>query len=156
MRLPLVSRRRRSKKAQALDMVAGVAKTWSEWQLAKTAVGGVGKGVVVAKAAPRKSLGGLAALAALLVGGLVAVKKLRGGGGGGGGENPYPGTTTDAPGSGYTPPPRQTEPLADPNAPKADNGPAGTSNAFPTAPTSTTEDPGAPAPSKDEPEAPAS
>jgi hypothetical protein len=151
VRLPLVSRPR-TKKTRAIDTVAGVAKAWSEWHLAKAAAGGVGKGVGAARSASRRSLGGLALLTAVLAAGLVAVRKLRGGGGGDDHAAPY------SPGSGPTPPPRTTEPLEDPNAPNAEsaNGPVGTSPAFPTAPSSTTEDPGAPAPGKDEPEAPAS
>jgi hypothetical protein len=106
MRLPLVSKRR-SKKAQALDTVASVAKVWSEWHLARAAAGGVrrgaktaGKGYVVAKATPRRSLGIFVAAFALAV---VAVKKLRGG---------DDGATAYAP-----PPPAPTTPVPDPDAP---------------------------------------
>ena len=37
MRLPVVQKKKRSKKDQTLDTVASVAKAWGEWQLAKTA-----------------------------------------------------------------------------------------------------------------------
>jgi hypothetical protein len=77
----LVPRRQKSTKDKTLDAVASVAKTWSEWQLAKS----VGKGAkkaakagVIAKMAPKRKLGALALLGGA---GVLAAKKLKGGSG---------------------------------------------------------------------------
>ena len=75
-------RRRRTKKDQALDLVATAAKAWSEWQLAKKATKGVKKGAttaaraaVITRVAPVKAITG----AVLATGaGALVVKKLKG------------------------------------------------------------------------------
>ena len=70
MRLPVVQKKKRSKKDQTLDTVASVAKAWGEWQLAKTAA-------KAAKKAPWKIVA-VATAGAAAVG--IGAKKLLGGG----------------------------------------------------------------------------
>jgi outer membrane biosynthesis protein TonB len=87
-----LGRRPKRKQDQALDLVASVAKTWSEWQLAKRASRGLKKGAGKAaelkggkpsglKAAvtgtPAKITGAVAVVGGL---GAVALRKLKGGG----------------------------------------------------------------------------
>jgi len=76
-------RRRNTRKDQALDAVASVTKTWSEWQLAKRA----GKGVAKAKEVrPSKIKGALTSTPAKIAGalaivggaGAVVMRKLKG------------------------------------------------------------------------------
>lgn len=123
MRLPIVQKKKRSKKDQTLDTVASVAKAWGEWQLAKGAV-------KTAKKAPWKIIGGVVAAAAVLG---IGAKKLLGGGTS---ESPTP-----------PPPPSYTGPVADPNAPDASKDDVvGASPSGPVAPTDTpTPDPEGPA-----------
>jgi hypothetical protein len=112
MRLPLIGRKKKSKKDQTLDTVASIAKAWGEWQLAKGAA-------KAAKRAPWKLVGAIgAALAAV---GLAAKKLL----GRGGGETATP-----------PPPTTYTGPVPDPNAPTATgSSEVGASPAAPVAPT---------------------
>jgi len=124
MRLPVVQKKKRSKKDQTLDTVASVAKAWGEWQLAKTAT-------KAAKKAPWKLLA-VATAGAAAVG--IGAKKLLGGGG------------SDAPTP--PPPPAYTGPVPDPNAPGATKDDVvGASPSGPVAPTdsSPSPDPEAPA-----------
>jgi hypothetical protein len=134
MRLPLIGRKKRSKKDQTLDTVASIAKAWGEWQLAKGAA-------KAAKRTPWKLVGALGAGVAAV--GLGA-KKLFGRGGDGG-------STT------ASPPPAYTGPVPDPNAPTTSpgagpttgTGEVGASPAAPVAPTDgPTLDPDAPASSE--------
>jgi hypothetical protein len=131
MRLPLIGRKKKSKKDQTLDTVASIAKAWGEWQLAKGAA-------KAAKRAPWKLVG---AIGAGLAAAGIAAKKLLGGGGGGSATTPAP-------------PPAYTGPVPDPNAPTTSPGAgpttSGTVGASPAAPVAPTDGP------KLDPEAPAS
>jgi hypothetical protein len=122
MRLPVVQRKKKSRKDQMLDTVASVAKAWGEWQLAKSAA-------KAAKKAPWKIIGGATAVA-VAVG--IGAKKLLGG------------SSSDSPAP--PPPPAYTGPVPDPNAPgSSKNDVVGASPSGPVAPTDVTPDPEAPA-----------
>lgn len=86
-----LSRRPKPKKNQAMDALASVAKTWSEWHLAERAGKGVAKGAKKAKelrggkpsgikravtGTPAKIAGGAAVLAGI---GAAVARKLKGG-----------------------------------------------------------------------------
>jgi hypothetical protein len=123
MRLPLVGRKKKSKKQQTLDTVASVAKAWGEWQLAKGAV-------KTAKGVPWKLVGVVTAGAAAVT---LGAKKLLGGGKSSSADTPFSPSA-----------PAYTGPVPDPNAPGAgDTGTVGASPAAPVAP-SATPDPEAP------------
>jgi hypothetical protein len=122
MRLPVVQKKKKSRKDHTLDTVASLATAWGEWQLAKSAT-------KAAKRAPWKVIG--AATAAVAAVGIGAKKIL----GGGGSEAPAP-----------PPTPAYTGPVPDPNAPGAEsNDVVGSSPSAPVAPTDVTPDPEAPA-----------
>ena len=115
MRLPLIGRKKKSKKDQTLDTVASIAKAWGEWQLAKGAA-------KAAKRAPWKLVGAVGA--GLAASGLAAKKLL--GGGGSSSSN-----TTAAP------PPAYTGPVPDPNAPATTSPGAGPTTSPGAGPTTT-------------------
>ena len=122
MRLPLVQKK--SKKNEALDSLASVAKAWGEWQLAKGAV-------KTAKRAPWKIIGGVAAALAAIG---LAAKKLLGGGD----------SESQAP-----PAPAYTGPVPDPNAPGAEStNTVGASPAAPVAPSAKPDPEGPKTPDK--------
>jgi hypothetical protein len=113
--------KKKSRKDSTLDTIASVAKAWGEWQLAKGAV-------KTARRAPWKLIAAVGGTAAAIG---IGAKKLIGGASSG--SSPAP-----------PPPPAYTGPVADPNAPGAeDTGTVGASPAAPVAP-SATPDPEAP------------
>jgi hypothetical protein len=119
MRLPLIGKRKKSKKNEALDTVASIAKAWGEWQLAKGAA-------KAAKRAPWKLVG---AIGAALAAGGIAAKKLLGGGG-------DSSAATPPPPSAYTGPvPDPAAPSTSPGAGPTTSGEVGASPAAPVAPT---------------------
>ena len=123
MRLPVVQKKKKSRKDQTLDAVASAAKAWSEWQLAKGAT-------KAAKKAPWKVIG-IATAGAAAVG--IGAKKILGGG-----------KSSDSPAP--PPPPAYTGPVPDPNAPGGTGGNVvGASPSAPVAPTEVKPDPEAPA-----------
>ena len=119
MRLPLIGRKKKSKKDQTLDTVASIAKAWGEWQLAKGAA-------KAAKRAPWKLVGAVGA--GLAASGLAA-KKLLGGSGS---------SNTTA-----SPPPAYTGPVPDPNAPATTSPGAGPTSSPGAGPTTGTGEVGA-------------